>query len=86
MHQHALVLAFVTLCCTGCQPTTTPAPQSQPAPIGSDRDAHGCIGSAGYQWCAPKNSCVRAWELPDVAGSTLSPAQKWQKWCQADAS
>jgi len=30
---------------------------------GSDRDAHGCIPSAGYQWCAREKQCVRAWEL-----------------------
>jgi len=29
---------------------------------GSDRDEHGCIGSAGYSWCAPKNKCLRTWE------------------------
>jgi membrane-bound inhibitor of C-type lysozyme len=31
---------------------------------GSDRDTHGCIGSAGYQWCAPKSRCLRVWEEP----------------------
>ena len=30
---------------------------------GSDRDAHGCIGSAGYSWCAKTNQCERPWEL-----------------------
>jgi hypothetical protein len=35
--------------------TGTPMP-------GSDRDAHGCIPSAGYTWSAPKQACVRAWE------------------------
>lgn len=30
--------------------------------VGSDRDEHGCIGSAGYSWCAPKNICLRTWE------------------------
>lgn len=28
----------------------------------SDRDEHGCIGSAGYSWSETKNKCVRAWE------------------------
>jgi hypothetical protein len=31
---------------------------------GSDRDAHGCIGSAGYTWCGAKNKCLRTWEEP----------------------
>lgn len=30
---------------------------------GGDRDAHGCIGSAGYIWCEYKSSCARPWEL-----------------------
>ncbi|MFH1443883.1 MAG: hypothetical protein ABIG34_00650 [Candidatus Peregrinibacteria bacterium] len=31
-------------------------------PVGSDRDEHGCIPSAGYQWCEPKQKCLRMWE------------------------
>ena len=36
--------------------------------IGGDRDEHGCIGSAGYTWCASKQKCLRTWEeeCPDV--------------------
>lgn len=30
--------------------------------VGGDRDAHGCIGSAGYSWCEPKSKCLRIWE------------------------
>ena len=29
---------------------------------GSDRDSHGCIGSAGYTWCESKSKCLRTWE------------------------
>jgi hypothetical protein len=32
--------------------------------VGGDRDAHGCIGSAGYQWCEAKQKCLRIWEEP----------------------
>jgi hypothetical protein len=31
---------------------------------GSDRDSHGCIGSAGYSWCETKQKCLRIWEEP----------------------
>jgi len=31
---------------------------------GSDRDTHGCIGSAGYSWCESKRKCLRIWEEP----------------------
>ena len=39
----------------------TPTPTITQA-IGGDRDANGCIGSAGYTWCEPKNKCLREWE------------------------
>jgi len=31
---------------------------------GSDMDIHGCLGSAGYTWCASSDTCVREWETP----------------------
>lgn len=36
--------------------------------VGADRDAHGCIGSAGYLWCGKENNCVRPWELAKDKG------------------
>jgi len=30
--------------------------------LGGDRDNHGCIGSAGYEWSPEKQQCVRPWE------------------------
>lgn len=30
--------------------------------IGGDKDEHGCLGPAGYSWCAVKNKCLRVWE------------------------
>lgn len=30
--------------------------------LGGDKDAHGCVGSAGYQWCEIKQKCLRSWE------------------------
>jgi len=35
---------------------------SNTAIVGGDRDAHGCIGSAGYSWCEAKQKCLRTWE------------------------
>jgi len=32
--------------------------------IGSDRDEHGCIGSAGYKWNEEIQQCQRPWEHP----------------------
>lgn len=31
--------------------------------LGSDKDEHGCIASAGYRWCAKTEKCERPWEL-----------------------
>lgn len=30
--------------------------------LGSDRDEHGCIGSAGYIWCEVQQDCIRLFE------------------------
>lgn len=30
--------------------------------IGGDKDEHGCLGSAGYQWCPSNEKCQRMWE------------------------
>lgn len=38
---------------------TQPAP---PSAVGADRDAHNCIGSAGYTWSQTRQSCLRVWE------------------------
>jgi len=32
--------------------------------LGSDRDEHGCIGTAGYAWCGVKEKCIRFFEEP----------------------
>ena len=39
--------------------TATPPP---PPAVGGDRDAHGCIGSAGYTWSEVKKTCIRIFE------------------------
>lgn len=30
--------------------------------VGGDKDEFGCIGSAGYSWCAAKKKCIRVFE------------------------
>ena len=43
--------------------------------VGADRDAQGCIGSAGYQWCEKLQQCARPWELLAAqAGSAADAA------------
>ena len=31
--------------------------------VGNDRDSHGCIGSAGYEWSEVLQDCIRVFEL-----------------------
>lgn len=52
---------------TGCSSNSPEEQDFQPL-VGSDRDEHGCIGSAGYLWCKRTNSCERPWELAKKAG------------------
>lgn len=68
----ALALLGTTL--AGCSTTPPPAAPAALAPppeaaapapvlVGDDRDAHGCIASEGYAWCARESACLRPWEL-----------------------
>lgn len=41
----------------------------KPAIAGADRDAHGCIGSAGYTWSEVRQACIRIFE----AGLAFAP-------------
>ena len=54
-----LALASFGIGAVAMATTTATATTMMP---GSDRDAHGCIGSAGYTWCAAKQKCLRSWE------------------------
>jgi len=46
----------------GCAGAQLPPVPKAPGQLGSDRDSHGCIGSAGYSWCEEKQKCIRPWE------------------------
>ncbi|WP_313441013.1 hypothetical protein [Stenotrophomonas sp.] len=82
-----MVLLVVAL--AGCaHPAPTPARTDTPraAPVvGGDRDAHGCIGSAGYQWCQRSQRCERPWELAQAQGLANS-AEAIDAWCAAPAT
>lgn len=49
---------------------TVTADTVKPILTGSDRDLHGCIGSAGYTWSSIKKECIRLFEI----GIRLNPA------------
>lgn len=48
--------------------------------VGSDKDAQGCIGSAGYSWCARTEKCERSWELAKQGGFENTPGN-FEKYC-----
>ncbi|PSD27822.1 hypothetical protein C7E18_06130 [Stenotrophomonas maltophilia] len=58
--------------------TTTPR-------VGGDRDAHGCIGSAGYHWCEHSQRCERPWELAQAQG-LANTAEAIDAYCAKPAS
>lgn len=71
------LIALLAACSTPPAPpqeaAAAPAPPAPPMP-GSDRDAHGCIGSAGYAWCGASGQCERPWELAKAKGFENTPA------------
>jgi hypothetical protein len=50
---------------------------------GSDRDEHGCIGSAGYTWCEEKQKCLRIWE--EACGEQIVGGDKDAHGCIGSA-
>ena len=71
----------ITLAVAPDVPLTTSASVETPAP-GSDRDAHDCIPSAGYSWCARTNKCERPWELAKANGFE-NTREAYDKFCGA---
>ena len=78
----ALALPLLLAACAGTAPQGAQVPP-HPAP-GSDRDAHGCIPSAGYQWCAATQACERSWELARDKGFEAS-AEGFAAYCDTPA-
>jgi hypothetical protein len=58
-----LSIAIALICLSACTKELAPQPLA-----GSNKDVHGCIGSAGYLWCDKENACVRPWELAKDKG------------------
>lgn len=75
--------------CTAHKPpaeaaTPATATAATPAMPGSDRDAHGCIGSAGYSWCESTGKCERPWELAKEK-SFDNNAEAFARYCKTPA-
>ena len=61
----ALLIAILTACETKAPIAQVVSEAPEAKMTGSDRDAHGCIPSAGYSWCARTQQCERPWELAE---------------------
>ncbi len=49
--------------------------------LGAERDAKGCLPSAGYMWCTKTARCERPWELAREHNFTNTPAA-FKQYCQ----
>ena len=49
--------------------------------LGGTKDLHGCIPSAGFQWCEALGKCHRPWEtacrVPDRKVCDLAAGESW---------
>lgn len=61
------------------------APNCEFAPcpqiVGGDKDANGCIGSAGYSWCEEKQKCLRVWEEDCNSSQIPKNCVSWYDGC-----
>lgn len=66
-----IALAILAVILAGCSVSVQPTEEI----VGGDVDEHGCIPSAGYQWCDSLQVCYRDWETecPGQEPATLVP-------------
>ncbi|WP_347468980.1 hypothetical protein [Burkholderia stagnalis] len=74
--------AAIVFALSACAAQPTPPAQSSAPIVGGDRDAHGCIGSAGYAWCESTRQCERPWELAKQKGFANS-AEAFAQYCRS---
>jgi hypothetical protein len=79
----ATSLALIAACTAAPPPPAPPAQPVEPAApaVGGDRDAHGCIPSAGYRWCERSARCERPWELASAQGFE-NTAEAFEQYCR----
>ena len=70
-----LTFALLLVGLGGCQAKTEATNM-----VGNDKDSHGCIPSAGYQWCGKENKCVRSLELAQEK-SLANTAEAFATYC-----
>ena len=71
---HKLSMALILLVLSACSPKLAHLPEESAPDIaisGGDREAHGCVATAGYTWSRLLQNCVRLFE----AGTALTNAK-----------
>ena len=66
------IMACATMlmsCNSSSKDTNKEAPEK--TLVGGDRDDHGCIASAGYQWSELLKDCIRPWEKGVKLGTPI---------------
>lgn len=76
----ALLFTVFIAGCYPMSPQPFPKPAKKIVVVGSDRDAYGCIPSAGYSYCARTQRCERPWELAAQQGF-ISSSANFTAWC-----
>jgi hypothetical protein len=61
--QMLFMITFLIGSCANNEPKKVQETKDTSNVVGGDRDAHGCIGSAGYQWSELRGECVRIFEV-----------------------
>ena len=82
MKKLLLPATFLIACLCGCD-SSHDSNTEQPGMTGADRDEHGCIGSAGYQWCERTKQCERPWELAEKEGFENTEEQ-FEAYCSGN--
>lgn len=70
-HAPLSLFLFAAILLAACAPEGPDLSQYEAEEVGSYRDPHGCISSAGYVWSALLSECVRTFEI----GAPLLDAQ-----------
>ncbi|WP_456393076.1 hypothetical protein [Nitratifractor sp.] len=71
-----IFLAVAAMLFGGCQ-----SKETTDSKIGTQKDVHGCIGSAGYNWCAKTKQCERPWKLAKKE-KLDNTAEAFKSFCQ----
>lgn len=77
MKTNYILCALVTFVLVGCGNISS---NTENEMVGTEKDRHGCVQSAGYSWCQYTNRCERPWELAKQVGFA-NTIEKFETYC-----